>query len=112
MTGGGGGRQRRRGGTKEDGMQRVNLLRLPLPHEQRRKVGGGGAHKGWQEGEEGEGGVNSLTIWIYCFTNGGEGMENWRKGEDDGEGGGHALGESGQPQSWDSAKPPTDGSHS
>lgn len=38
-----------------------------------------GAHKGWQEGEEGEGsiegGVHSLTIWIYCFTNGGEG---WR----------------------------------
>lgn len=35
-----------RGDTKEAGMQRVNLLRLPLPREQRRKVGGGGHTKG------------------------------------------------------------------
>lgn len=27
-------------------MQRVNLLRIPLPHEQRRKVGGEGHTKG------------------------------------------------------------------
>lgn len=36
-----------RGGTKEDGMQRVNLLRIPLPHEQRSKSGrwGGGTQR-------------------------------------------------------------------
>lgn len=45
-----------KGGTKEDGMQWVNLLRIPLPHEQKSKSGRcGGAHKGWREGEEGEG---------------------------------------------------------
>lgn len=33
-----------RGGTKEDGMQRVNLLRIPLPHEQRSKSGRWGGH--------------------------------------------------------------------
>lgn len=83
---------RGRGGTKEDGMQWVNLLRISLPHEQRRKVGGGGHTKGDETGEEGEGstegGVHSLTIWIYCFRNGGEG---WRTGGgergEDGEGG-------------------------
>lgn len=41
-----------------------------------------GAHKGWQEVEEREGsiegGVHSLTIWIYCFTNGDEGW--WARG--------------------------------
>lgn len=56
MTGGGkeedsGGR----GGTKEDGMQWVNLLRIPLPHEQRRKVGGGGHTKGDERVRRGRG---------------------------------------------------------
>lgn len=50
MTGGGRGGEEEdsggRGDTKEDGMQRVNLLRIPLPHEQRRKVGGEGHTKG------------------------------------------------------------------
>lgn len=31
--------------TKEAGMQRVNLLRVPLPCEQRRKMGGGGRQR-------------------------------------------------------------------
>ena len=47
MTGVGwvGGDSGGRGDTKEAGMQRVNLLRIPLPREQRRKVGGGGTQK-------------------------------------------------------------------
>lgn len=78
------------------------------------KSGRWGGYKGWREGEEGEGrgGVHSLTIWIYCFRIGGEG---WRAGggerREDRKGGGHALGESGQPQGWDSVRPPTSESH-
>lgn len=36
-------------------MQRVNLLRIPLPHEQRRKVGGGGHTKGDERVRRGRG---------------------------------------------------------
>lgn len=62
-------------------MQRVNLLRIPLPCEQRSKVGGGGHTKGDKRvrgGREYRRGVHSLTIWIYCFTNGDEGW--WARG--------------------------------
>lgn len=64
-------------------MQRVNLLRILLPREQRRKVGGGGRTKGDERVRRrrgrgsAEGGVHSLTIWIYCFRNRGEA---WRTG--------------------------------
>lgn len=63
-------------------------------------MGGGGATKVDERVRRGKGGgVHSLTIWIYCFRIGGEG---WRAGggerREDRKGGGHALGESGQPQ--------------
>lgn len=82
-------------------MQRVNLPRIPLPCEQRGKKWEVGATKVDERVRrgKGEGGVHSLTIWIYCFRIGGEG---WRAGggerREDRKGGGHALGESGQPQ--------------
>lgn len=44
-----------RGSTKEAGMQRVNLLRIPLPREQRSKVGGGGYTKGDKRVRRGRG---------------------------------------------------------
>lgn len=56
MTGGSGEEEREEGDTKEDGMQRVNLLRIPLLHEQRRKVGGWGHTKGDERVRRGRGG--------------------------------------------------------
>lgn len=65
-----------RGGTKGGGMQRVNLLRILFPNEQRSKSGrlkgGGGTQRVMRgvargEGRAKKGRFHSPAIWIYCF---------------------------------------------
>lgn len=82
---------RRRGDTKEPGMQRVNLLRIPLPCEQRRKVGRGGHTKGDKGVSRGRGAggrpfPNHLDLlfqeqgWRMLNWAEGTGQKTWREG--------------------------------